>query len=230
MNATNTGDIGAALRAPFPAHMLGWKPQMVKGNRALAVAYIDARDVQQRLDDVVGVGAWQDEYEFLPGGPVLCRLQVWIGGAWVTKCDVGNESEQSDKGDREKAAVSDALKRAAVKFGIGRYLYSMEPQWLDYDPVRKQFTQTPQLPAQFLPPAAPKTVAKPPVPAPAPAGPADLIAGDHEALRDAETIADLVKAWDSIPPERRKYSETQKNHRKAELMKEANETMDAIRH
>ena len=52
---------------------------------------------------------------------VVCRLFVRIGGDWVGKEDVGSPSEQPDDGDKRKASYSDALKRAAVKFGIGRY-------------------------------------------------------------------------------------------------------------
>jgi len=44
-----------------------------------------------------------------------------------------------------KAAFSDALKRAAVKFGIGRYLYRLPTTWCDYDPQKRQFRQLPQL-------------------------------------------------------------------------------------
>jgi hypothetical protein len=54
------------------------------------------------------------------------------------KEDVGGQSEQPDEGDRRKAAFSDALKRAAVKFGIGRYLYRQKPQWVDWDPLREK--------------------------------------------------------------------------------------------
>jgi|SRR5262245_40995395 len=109
-----------ALAAPFPAAAVKWKPGVVSGNRALAVCYIDARLVQDRLDEVLGPANWQDDYEVFADGSVLCRLR--LGDEWVTKADVGGPSEQPDEGDRRKAAVSDALKRAAVKFGIGRYL------------------------------------------------------------------------------------------------------------
>jgi len=71
---------------------------------------------------------------------------------------VGGQSEQPDEGDRRKAAFSDALKRAAVKFGIGRYLYRLPAQWVDYDPRKKQFARTPTLPPEALPPAVKKPV------------------------------------------------------------------------
>jgi hypothetical protein len=78
---------------------------------------------------------------------VVCRLRCRIGADWLVKVDMGSPSEQPDAGDRLKAAFSDALKRAAVKWGIGRYLYRLPSQWVDYDPQRKQFNQTPRLAA-----------------------------------------------------------------------------------
>jgi hypothetical protein len=141
----------ARLAEPFDAGEVKWKPQTVKGNRALAVCYIDARLVMDRLDEVFGVGGWQDEYSQLPNGSVLCRLSVKIGGEWVAKTDVGSESEQPDEHDRTKAAFSDALKRTAVKFGIGRYLYRLGHQWCDYDVAKRQFASRPQLPKWAMP-------------------------------------------------------------------------------
>lgn len=155
--------LAAALASPFEPKDVKFKPQMVKNNRALAMGYIDARLIQDRLDEVLGVENWQDKYEFLPDGSVVCRLRLKLGGRWITKTDVGSPSEQPDSGDRVKAAVSDALKRAAVKFGIGRYLYRLPAQWVDYDPVKKQLTNLPQLPAF----AVPKAKAQPAAPKPA---------------------------------------------------------------
>src|SRR5262249_2171413 len=107
--------------------------------------------IQDRLDEVLGVEGWQDDYECLEDGSVVCRLRLRLGDEWVTKVDVGGPSEQPDGGDRLKAAFSDALKRAAVKFGVGRYLYRLPAQWVDYDPHRKQFVRPPTLPAFGLP-------------------------------------------------------------------------------
>jgi len=144
-------DITARLAQPFEPGEVKWKAQAVKGNRALAVAYVDARVIQDRLDDVLGVEGWQDEYQLLPDNSVMCRLRLKLGRRWITKMDVGSPSEQPDGGDRLKAAFSDALKRAAVKFGIGRFLYRLPQQWCDYDPAKKQFVSTPKLPAFALP-------------------------------------------------------------------------------
>jgi hypothetical protein len=139
--------ITAALARPFDEKEVKFKPAVVKNNKAMALAYVDARVVQDRLDDVLGVEGWSDEYEFLPDGSCLCRLRCRIADEWLTKMDVGSPSEQPDQGDRTKAAVSDALKRAAVKFGVGRYLYRMPQQWVDYDSMKRQFVRPPQLPS-----------------------------------------------------------------------------------
>jgi hypothetical protein len=140
-----------SLAAPFEPTEVKFKPAVVSGNRALALAYVDARAIQDRLDTVLGVAGWQDDYECRPDGSVVCRLRLRLGDEWITKVDVGGPSEQPDGGDRLKAAFSDALKRAAVKFGIGRYLYRLPTQWIDYDPQRRQFARAPALPAWALP-------------------------------------------------------------------------------
>ena len=144
-------EIARALAEPFDPTEIHFKPAVVSGNRALAIAYVDARVIQDRLDTVLGVEGWQDGYECLPDGSVVCRLRLRFGNEWITKVDVGSPSEQPDGGDRLKAAFSDALKRVAVKYGIGRYLYRLPSQWLDYDPKRKQFTGKPQLPPWAIP-------------------------------------------------------------------------------
>ncbi len=150
-----------ALSAPFAVEEVKWKPQAIKNNRALAVAYVDVRVIQDRLDEVLGVEGWQDEYQLLPDGSVMCRLRLKLGKRWITKMDVGSPSEQPDGGDRLKAAFSDALKRAAVKFGIGRYLYRLPVQWADYDPTKKQFVKTPILPPLARPKAVPQASTTP---------------------------------------------------------------------
>jgi hypothetical protein len=154
-------DVLKALSAPFASEDVHWKAQAVKADRALAVAYIDARAVMDRLDEVCGLN-WSDAYDVLPSGSVVCRLQVTLDGQAIVKTDVGSPSEQPDEGDKMKAAFSDALKRAAIKFGIGRYLYRLPKQWVDYDAQRKTLKSQPQLPAWAMPgkrqPAAPAPV------------------------------------------------------------------------
>src|SRR5213592_2917072 len=65
---TEVETLTKALSAPFELTEVKFKPAVVSGNRAMALAYVDARVIQDRLDDVLGVDGWQDEYECLPDG------------------------------------------------------------------------------------------------------------------------------------------------------------------
>lgn len=143
----DTTALQEGLGAPFSNSEIRWRPGATSGNRALAIPYVTVRVVLDRLDEVMGIGDWVDAYEVLSDGTVKCRLSLRLNGEWLSKEDVGAPSEQPDEGDRKKAAVSDALKRAAVKWGIARYLGGMPPTWVDYDPQKKQLLKTPAQPA-----------------------------------------------------------------------------------
>src|SRR5262249_57886940 len=91
-------EITQALAAPLERREVKFKAQVVSGRRALAVAFVDARVIQDRLDEVLGVMGWQDSYECLPDGAVVCRLRVRLGSGGVTKMGVGGPGEQADQG------------------------------------------------------------------------------------------------------------------------------------
>lgn len=98
-----------------------FEPKLVKfrtGGGSKQLAYIDARDVMKRLDDVVGTENWQDDYVAIEGG-IICKLSIRIGEEWITKSNGANYT----KIEPVKGGLSGALKRAAVEWGIGRYLY-----------------------------------------------------------------------------------------------------------
>lgn len=113
--------MGVTFDTPFPAEEIKERPG--RGNQSYS--YVDARVVHQRLDDVVGVGGWQTTYKLIDLGSyaIECTLQVCIDGVWITKTDVGYPNSERDE-EPLKSAYSDATKRAAVQFGIGRHLYS----------------------------------------------------------------------------------------------------------
>jgi len=107
-----------ALAAPFEPGEVRVRPQ---GARQLQ--YITARTVMNRLDNVLGPANWWDEYTPLENS-VICRLTIRLpDGTTLTKSDAGGYAGMADSGDDDKSGFSDAFKRAAVKFGIGRYLY-----------------------------------------------------------------------------------------------------------
>lgn len=122
-------DIFEQLRAPFPPELVSWRAQHVYGSKALALAYIDARDVMRRLDETVGPACWTDTYEETPSGRVICHLSLKIEDEWIMKCDGAGDSDI----EGAKGGISDAFKRAAVKWGIGRYLYDTPTVWAPCD-------------------------------------------------------------------------------------------------
>ena len=123
------------LAEDFPKSQVSWRlnsKTAIKGNSgetySLALAYIDARDVMDRLDTVVGASSWQDKY-MIESGRTICSIGILVNGTWVWKTDgCGDTDVEADKG-----AMSDAFKRAAVKWGIGRYLYDIKKVYVPCD-------------------------------------------------------------------------------------------------
>ena len=152
------------LAEPFPVSAVSWKPQTLTKDktRALAVAYIDARDVAQRLDEVVGPLNWAVDHKMV-GEQQMTGLSIRHPDKdeWITKWDAGFVGgSDSDKEDDQMKAIkgtaSDGLKRAAVLWGIGRYLYSLPKQWVDWDEQKRQFKQQPTLPEWAVPTPPPR--------------------------------------------------------------------------
>jgi len=121
----------ADLKTPFPEKDVEWRigRSGITNNKpwALALAYITARAAQDRLDDVFGPGGWQDHYEHVQGG-VMCTISAKIGDEWVAK---QNGSDGSDI-EAFKGGISGAFKRAAVNWGIGRYLYDLSESFVTF--------------------------------------------------------------------------------------------------
>jgi hypothetical protein len=122
------------LKSPFPADQIKWRVgnTTVDKSRGTALAYVDARAVMDRLDEVLGPENWQDSYSEL-GGTMVCKISVYFKeeGLWVSKSD--GTGLQDANFEVHKAALSDAFKRAAVKWGVSRYLYAIEAPWVDVD-------------------------------------------------------------------------------------------------
>jgi len=112
------------FKIPFKWKVQSYNRDKTKGS---CVGYIDARDVMDLLDRAVGFENWKDEYQFV-NNQWLCGLSIRTeNGDWVTKWDTGTAGNM----EAEKAAISDAFKRAGVKWGVGRFLYDMKIVWVD---------------------------------------------------------------------------------------------------
>jgi hypothetical protein len=124
------------LRAPFPADRVSWRigSKNKENTKGLALAYIDSRDVQDRLDDVMGAENWQNRFPHA-NGKTVCEIGLRLGGEWIWKSDGAGDTDV----EAEKGALSDAFKRAAVKWGVGRYLYDVDPPWVEIEPMGKSY-------------------------------------------------------------------------------------------
>lgn len=138
------------LRSPFKPEDISWKPQTVdyRAKTALAVAYADPRAYVDRLNEVFGVGGWSDEYEFtatpfnkfikgkkawkenpatedkqVPGNKVIVVATITVPEYEVKYSSTG-DSDASDE-NAATSAEAQAFKRAAMKMGVGRYLYEL---------------------------------------------------------------------------------------------------------
>lgn len=119
------------LAEPFDAEDIEWRVSRAgmgkQGVYCHVLAYITARAIQQRLDEVCGPGEWRNEpltvFELRPG--VFCMqvgISIRIDGEWVTKWDVSEPTNI----EPAKGGFSGAMKRAGAQWGIGRYLYHLE--------------------------------------------------------------------------------------------------------
>lgn len=123
------------LRAPFHPSRISWRVGSTTKDKTkgLAFGYIDARDVMERLDDVCGPENWQCSYPHA-NGKTICSIGIRVrregeGFEWIWKSDGAGDSDV----EAEKGAMSDAFKRAAVRFGIGRYLYDIPATWVEIE-------------------------------------------------------------------------------------------------
>lgn len=137
----------SALALPFAEEEIEWRIQQAgeKQGRfwALVVPYVTNRAIQQRLDDVCGPENWKNEFARGPDGGVLCGISIRVPVQsvnlttgettetfeWVTKHD-GADNPKMD-GNETKGGLSAAMKRAAVQWSIGRFLYALEEGWAE---------------------------------------------------------------------------------------------------
>lgn len=134
------------LKNPFDERFVKWRVGATNKDKTkgIALAYLDAREVTKRLDDVCGVGGWQDRLIELKDG-FICELSIQMpGGVWVTKSDASDYTDV----EAVKGGASSALKRAAAVWGVGRYLYYLPNVWVPIKSAGKSYVlaETPTLP------------------------------------------------------------------------------------
>jgi hypothetical protein len=94
-------------------------------SKCIPLVYVTNRAIQNRLDDIFGPFGWRNEYKEWKGGQ-LCGISILHEGEWITKWDGAEDSQIESL----KGGLSDSMKRCAVQWGIGRYLYNSENIWV----------------------------------------------------------------------------------------------------
>lgn len=200
------------LHAEFPRQAVSWRAQSLTrdGTKALALAYIDARDVMERLDAVCGPANWQDSYTETTRGRVICTISIRCGDTWVAKSDgAGDTDVEGDKG-----AISDAFKRAAVKWGVGRYLYDLPSIWVPCVTYqdrngKTRFDKFKESPWNYVT-GRPKVVDL---------SEAKEAANIVQSIRNVVNLDDLRSLWEDLTPSQQNNPDilAEKEARKAEL-------------
>lgn len=118
------------LRRPFTPEAVKFRIDgKPKNGKVRCLTYIDSRLASERLTEVDP--DWRAVYHFPISGPgdlgmgqnlpVVCSLAV----KGVVREGAGQRGNGTVDDKHFKSAVSDALKRAAVDFGVGAYLYTL---------------------------------------------------------------------------------------------------------
>jgi hypothetical protein len=129
-------DIQAALAQPFAAEDLEWRLQTTfdDNKKGIAVPYVTNRAIMNRLDSVVGVDHWYNDYKPWHGTgkkeAQICGISIFFEDrGWITKWDGAEDSDI----EPVKGGLSDSMKRAAVQWGIGRTLYGMDTVYVSVE-------------------------------------------------------------------------------------------------
>lgn len=204
-NTATTQEKLALLREPFSAKDIEWKVGTLSKDktRGVPVPYLRMQAVVDRLDAVIGAQHWKNEFRAGPSGGVVCALSLRLDNEWLTKENgAGNTQVEGIKG-----GMSDALKRAAMMWGVGRYLYAYKSDFVGLI-GEGRLAYEPTLPDDMLPAdergqnRAPEALSQsdetvegtgevPALPAPAPAdeAAAGVAQADAVAQAPAETLA-----------------------------------------
>lgn len=127
-----TEDMQSLLKRPFEAKDIEWRVQQAgldkNGNVwCMVLAYVDARALQNRLDEVFTPFGWEDSYEPI-GDDFICTLSVDIDGKKVSKQNGASKTQV----EGFKGGISNSFKRVCASgFGIGRYLYDLDTMFAE---------------------------------------------------------------------------------------------------
>ncbi|WP_128546331.1 Rad52/Rad22 family DNA repair protein [Larkinella soli] len=123
------------LTAPLRPDEIEWRVQQQlegkngKPAKLIVVPYITNRSVMDRFDDQFGWAGWRNEIKEVEDG-FLCTITVTLPtGEMVSKTDGASRTSI----EPVKGGISDAMKRAAVQFGLGRVLYTFPKVFVEVE-------------------------------------------------------------------------------------------------
>ncbi len=137
MSEKKISSIMSELSKPFPVNVITWKPQVLNEGHTegMAVAYADLRAYEDRLNEVCP-DDWSSSLQFVVAdGKVGAIVHLTIAG--ITRAGDG----ESPIGDSNAftSAYAQAFKRAASRFGLGRFIYDIPKTWVEYDDDKRRF-------------------------------------------------------------------------------------------
>jgi len=162
-------EVISQLEEPFDPELIYWKPQAINKAKtsAVAAAYADPRAYSDRLNEVIGANGWSTGYQVYTIDPVVgpdpkdWKNRYSYKGKVMVVATLTIEGVGSNSGTGESDAVDEnaitsaeaqAFKRAATRFGLGRYLYDLpKNQWVPYDDTSRRITEPPALPDWAIP-------------------------------------------------------------------------------
>ena len=117
------------LTAPILPNEIEWRVQsQTSTGKLIVVPYINNRCVMHRFDAAFLPENWTSEFREISNG-FICRLTVTINDREVYREDGASKTNI----EPEKGGISDAMKRAAVQFGLGRCLYDYPRVMIECD-------------------------------------------------------------------------------------------------
>lgn len=137
-------NVAKQLQDPFPIEDLQFRITSTNKDKTygLLVAYVDSRAVQERFNDVLGIENWQIRLvRTSQDNGTLCEISVYdpFRNIWISKSDGAGDSEYAPF----KGGISNSVKRAAARWGIGHYLYYLPPWWVSIDQKGKSHEPIP---------------------------------------------------------------------------------------
>jgi len=194
------------LKEPFPETDLEWRLQSCGCTNGKfwgrALAYITSRAVQERFDEVCGPDGWQCAIR-REGDAYLCTISVRVTHddgttEWISRTDGADATDI----EPVKGGISGAIKRCAVLFGCGRYLYNLKDGWAIIDDNGQYRGKTKEgKEFKWNPPALPSEALPKGTTSSSPSKKSNPTPPSEDSIKKAEEIKNVLLDYSDIIPD-----------------------------